>query len=176
MRINEPVAEAVLHPVRLRIVHALMDRELTARQLHSELSDIPQASLYRHVGRLVDAGVVRVTREEQVRGGTRRTYTAAEPKLGPQDFAAASSEDHQRYFAAFAGALLAGFERYLEQPSAEPTRDGVAYRQVPIWVTPAEARRLAAAVDELVQPLRERRGSRRQRATFAMVLHPDPKG
>jgi DNA-binding transcriptional ArsR family regulator len=168
--------ETVLHPVRLRIVHALMDRELTARQLGAVLSDIPQASLYRHVGRLVDAGVLRVTREEQVRGGTQRTYTVVESavSLGPGDFDAASPADHQRYFAAFVGALVAGFEQYLRTTGAAPTRDGVMYQQIPICVTPAESRQLTATITELLHPLRAPDGDRRRRrTTFAMVLHPD---
>lgn len=171
------IVETVLHPVRLRIVHALMDRELTARQLSAELSDIPQASLYRHVGRLVDAGVLRVTREERVRGGTQRTYTVVESAvtLGPRDFDAASPADHQRYFAAFVGALVAGFDQYLGSTGAAPTRDGVVYQQMPVWVTPAESRQLTAAVTDLLRPLRARTGGRRRRrTTFAMVLHPDP--
>ncbi|MFY1672346.1 helix-turn-helix domain-containing protein [Plantactinospora sp. WMMB334] len=169
--------ETVLHPVRLRIVHVLMDRELTARQLRAVLSDIPQASLYRHVGRLVDAGVLRVTREERVRGGTQRTYTVVESAviLGPQDFDDASFADHQRYFAAFIGALIAGFEQYLRTTGAAPTRDGVVYQQIPVWVTPAESRQLTAAITDLLHPLRTRKGrQRRRRTTFAMVLHPDP--
>jgi DNA-binding transcriptional ArsR family regulator len=175
-RPNAAIVETVLHPVRLRIVHALMDRELTARQLSAELSDIPQASLYRHVGRLVDAQVLRVTREERVRGGTQRTYTVVESAvaLGPRDFEAASPTDHQRYFAAFVGALVAGFEQYLRTAGATPHRDGVAYQQIPVWVTPAESRRLAAAITELLRPLRTRTDNRRRRrTTFAMVLHPD---
>ncbi|MFF5218031.1 helix-turn-helix domain-containing protein [Micromonospora sp. NPDC000442] len=176
-RSSAGIVETVLHPGRLRIVHALMHRELTARQLSAELSDIPQASLYRHVGRLVDAGVLRVTREERVRGGTQRTYTVVESAvtLGPHDFDAATPSDHQRYFAAFVGALVAGFEQYLRATDAAPTRDGVVYQQIPLWTTPAESRQLAAAITDLVRPLRTRsEGQRRRRTTFAMVLHPDP--
>ncbi|GAA2986261.1 helix-turn-helix domain-containing protein [Actinokineospora diospyrosa] len=167
--------ETVLHPVRLRIVHALVDRELTARQLSAELEDIPQASLYRHVGRLVDAGVLRVTREERVRGGTQRTYTVVESAvtLSPRDFTTASTDDHQRYFAAFVGALVAGFEQYLHSTTATPTRDGLVYQQIPVWLTPAESRKLAATITDLLTPLRARTGGKR-RTTFAMVLHPDP--
>ncbi|MEV6816450.1 helix-turn-helix domain-containing protein [Micromonospora sp. NPDC051296] len=177
VRPSAGIVETVLHPVRLRIVHALMDRELTARQLSAELSDIPQASLYRHVGRLVDAGVLRVTREERVRGGTQRTYTVVESAvaLGPRDLDAASPADHQRYFIAFVGALVAGFEQYLRTAGAAPTRDGVAYQQIPLWVTPAESRELAATITNLLRPLRARTGGRRRRrTTFAMIVHPDP--
>jgi len=170
------IVETVLHPVRLRIVHALLDRELTARQLNAELGDIPQASLYRHVGRLLAAGVLRVTREERVRGGTQRTYTVVESAvtLGPRDFDTASLGDHQRYFTAFVGALVTGFEQYLRTADAAPTRDGVVYQQLPVWVTPGESRQLAAAITDLLHPLRARTDGQRRRTTFAMVLHPDP--
>jgi hypothetical protein len=95
--------------------------------------------------------------------------------LGPRDFAAASPADHQRYFAAFVGALVAGFEQYLRATGAAPTRDGVVYQQIPVWVTPNESRQLAAAITDLLRPLRARTGARRRRrTTFAMVLHPGP--
>ncbi len=100
-----------------------------------------------------------------MRGGTQRTYTAAESAvtLGPRDFDTASPADHQRYFAAFVGALVAGFEQYLLTTGAAPHRDGVAYQQLPVWVTPDESRRLAAAVTDLLRPLRARTGNRRRR-------------
>jgi hypothetical protein len=87
------IVVSVLHPVRLRIVHALMDRERTTRQLSAEPNDIP------------------------------RTYAVAESaaELGPRDFEAASFADHQRYFAAFVGALVAGFEQYLWRMARDAT-------------------------------------------------------
>ncbi len=112
-----------------------------------------------------------------MRGGRQRTYTVVESAvaLGASDFGAASPADHQRYFAAFVGALAAGFEQYLRTAGAAPSRDGVAYQQIPVWVTPAESRQLAVTIADLLQPLRARTGGRRRRrATFAMVLHPDP--
>ena len=68
-------AELLLHPVRLRIMQAFLgDRALTTSQLSAELSDVPAASLYRHVARLVRANVLQVVAERQVRGAVERTY------------------------------------------------------------------------------------------------------
>ena len=54
-------ADLVLHPVRLQIIQAFLgDRALTTSQLQSEIPEVPAASLYRHVGRLVHAGVLAV--------------------------------------------------------------------------------------------------------------------
>jgi hypothetical protein len=57
-------AELLLHPVRLRVVQALLgDRVLTTGDLHAELPDVPTASLYRHVAVLAGAGVLEVAYE-----------------------------------------------------------------------------------------------------------------
>src|SRR5580693_5088430 len=68
-------ADLLLHPVRLRILQAFLgDRALTTSQLSAELSDVPAASLYRHVARLVDGGALQVVAERRIRGAVERTY------------------------------------------------------------------------------------------------------
>jgi DNA-binding transcriptional ArsR family regulator len=61
-------ADLLLHPVRLRILRAFLgDRALTTTELRTELPDVPPASLYRHVARLADGGVLSVVAERRVR-------------------------------------------------------------------------------------------------------------
>jgi Helix-turn-helix domain len=58
--------DVVLHPVRSRIVRSLLGSERrTASELTRLLPDVPLASLYRHLGALVDGKVLRVV------GGSR---------------------------------------------------------------------------------------------------------
>jgi len=71
-------ADLLLHPVRLRIVEAFLgDRALTTTQLRAELPDVPPASLYRQVARLVAAGVLGVVAQRRVRGALERTTCCA---------------------------------------------------------------------------------------------------
>jgi hypothetical protein len=68
-------ADVLLHPVRLRLIQAFLgDRALTTADLRDELPDVPPASLYRHIARLVDAAVLSVVSERRVRGALERTY------------------------------------------------------------------------------------------------------
>src|SRR6266536_6589940 len=68
-------ADLLLHPIRLRIVQAFLgDRALTTSALAAELADVPAASLYRHVARLVNAGALAVVAEPRVRGAMANTY------------------------------------------------------------------------------------------------------
>ena len=117
-------AETLLHPVAVPHRAGARRPPLTTQQLRAELSDVAQASLYRHVARLVDAGLLRVTDERSVRGGIERTYAVVDSavELGPEAFASATLDDHMRYFATFVGAVLVGV-RAVSAVRRSPTPD-----------------------------------------------------
>src|SRR5690348_17278201 len=66
--------DIVLHPVRMRILQNLATRNLTPLQLAEELVNVPQATLYRHLNKLVEAGVLLVVEERPVRGTVEKVY------------------------------------------------------------------------------------------------------
>ena len=67
--------ELLLHPVRLRIVHAVIDgRPFTTSDLCARLPDVSQATIYRQVALLAAGGLVELDREDRVRGAVERTY------------------------------------------------------------------------------------------------------
>ncbi len=168
-------ADLLLHPVRWRIVQAFIgDRTLTTADLHAELSDVPVASLYRHVGLLADAGVLSVVGERKARGTAERSYRldAAAASLGSAD--AMGAEDHRRAFRTFAAALLADFDRYLEQAGDVPdlARDRVGYRQAAVWVTDEEFDAMVADLAAVLRARMEHRpdGARRRRLVTTINL------
>ena len=162
--------DLLLHPVRLRIVQALLgDRTLTTADLRAELTDVPVASLYRHVALLADAGVLTVVGERKVRGAVERSYRLdlARASLDAGDAAAMTVEDHRRGFRTFAAMLIADFERYLEGSGGRPdlARDRIGYRQAAVWVTDEEFDELAAELGAVLRKRLEHRpeGARRRR-------------
>ena len=73
--LKKTAVDVLLHPIRLRIVRAFLgDAELTARDVAEKLDDVPQATLYRHLKHLADAGALIVISETPVRGAMERTY------------------------------------------------------------------------------------------------------
>ena len=125
--------DVLLHPIRLRIVRAFAGgAELTARDLAQRLDDVPQATLYRHVKRLVEAGALIVTSETPVRGALERTYRL-DPntgKVAPEDIGAIDPETHLKYFSIFVASLLEDFGRYMRADDVDVVRDDVHYLQV----------------------------------------------
>ena len=173
-------ADLLLHPVRLRIVEAFLgDRALTTSTLRSELGDIPAASLYRHIARLVEAGVLAVVSERRVRGALERTYvlrlTAATIAL--DELARMSREDHRQAFLAFVAGLLGDFDRYLARDEIDLLRDGVSYTTAGLWLNDAEFREMLLGLAQIIQPLLANPpGPGRKRRILTSVLLPGGPG
>jgi hypothetical protein len=174
-------ADLLLHPVRLRIVQAFLgDRALTTSQLSSELSDVPAASLYRHVARLVNAGVLQVVAERRVRGAVERTYVlrVVAASIGLDEIASMSIEDHRQAFMAFVAGLLADADRYLQRENVDPLRDGVSYRIAGMWLDDAEYADMARDLVRVLQPRlanAPRKGRRRRILATVLLLGEDAK-
>jgi DNA-binding transcriptional ArsR family regulator len=137
------------------VVHALAGAELTTADLCARMPDVPRVTMYRHVGLLADAGFLDVADEQRVRGTVERRYRLRRdrPRIDGEAAAAMSPDDHRRGFAAAVAVLLAEFNAYLDRPDANPTADGVSYRQGVLWLTPQE---LSELLTELLTALRPR--------------------
>ena len=169
-------ADLLLHPVRLRILQAFLgDRALTTTQLSAELSDVPAASLYRQVARLVDGGALQVVAERRVRGAVERTYVLrkAAARVRADEIAAMRTDDVRAMFMAFAAALLGDFDRYLQRGDPDLIRDGVAFGIEGLWLDDSE---FTEMMRDLYRVLDGRRanapGKGRRRRLLASVLLP----
>jgi len=169
-------SDLVLHPVRLRIVIECSSRATTTRELADRMPDVSQATLYRNISALVDAGVLQVVSERRIRGGVERTFRVADGAglLDSADAAAMSPDEHRRGFAIFAGALIGAFSRYLDRPDARPGEDPVGYRQVALWLNDDEVRKMTTALSSALAPFLENpEAPDRQRILLSTIVMPD---
>jgi DNA-binding transcriptional ArsR family regulator len=169
-------AEAILHPVRLRLIMTLTGREMTTQQIGEKLPDIAKASLYRHISTLYKAGVVRVVRETPVRGTVEKVYAIQEERahLEVQELADATPEDHVRYFTAFVGSLLAQFRALAHENEADLIAQGTAYSTAPFYLTDEEYRQTAQELDALLRPrLANAPDGKRRRRLISVIVLPD---
>lgn len=168
--------DVLLHPVRMRVVQALLDGStLTANQLRAELPDVPAASLYRHIAMLSEAGVLEVAHERRVRGALERGFRLHLPNavVTPEEARGLSRDDHRRAFTAYVAMLLADFDRYLAAPDVDVVGDGVSFTQAALWLTDDEFQSLRGELAGAITARRDNeRGGNRVKRLIGMVLMP----
>lgn len=169
--------EVVLHPVRMRILMAVAGRQMTAREISTALGDVPQATLYRHLNRLHERGVLSVVEERPIRGTVEKVYALNEQgeQMSPQELAALSVEDHLRYFATFVASLLEDFSRYARGAERlDLLADGVGYRKFPVELSDEELAAMTKAVNAAIMPyLSNKPTPERRRRIIATIILPD---
>jgi DNA-binding transcriptional ArsR family regulator len=177
--------DLALHPVRMRIIMLLSgSKGLTPQQMSDGMSDIPQATLYRHINRLVQGGILMVVEERPVRGTLEKVYALnaeGNQHLGPDDngleaFNRLSREEHLHYFTAFTMTLIDDFSRYLNHsPEGERNlaADGVGYHKLPLFLNDMEFVEFATAINQALAPFinLENTPERRKRV-FATIMMP----
>ena len=149
------ILELLLHPVRIRIVNAFSgERSRTTSEVCARLPDVSQATVYRHVAVLANAGVLAVADEKLVRGAVERHYRLVREhaRLDRQAAAQMTVDDHRRAFTAAMAALIADFGAYLDTQTSAPSPDLIGYRQIPLWLTDAERVELVHRLQEVLAP------------------------
>ena len=95
--------------------------------------------------------------------------------LSPEELANASRDDHLRYFTIFVTTLLSDFARYLRQDApVDLHADGVAYQEVPFYLSDDELAQAGAAMNQAALPFLENQPApHRRRRLFAVAIFPD---
>lgn len=171
-------ANLLLHPVRMRIIQAMIGQRRSTQQLQEWLPDIPQATLYRQLQKLVQAGILQVVEQKRIRGAVEKTYALAERggDIAQEDLASFDSDDHLRYFMMFLAQLLGDFGEYAGQESMDMARDGAGYRQIAVYLSEAEWKQMVTDLSAaVVKYLPNEPGPGRRRYSLATVLIPGPR-
>jgi DNA-binding HxlR family transcriptional regulator len=175
--LNEKL-DLILHPVRMKIVQALVGTSRTTHQLQDLLPDVPQATLYRQLQKLVKAGILEISERKQVRGTIEKTYTLSKnnQELTPEELQRMDGEEHMRYFMMFLANLVDEFGLYTRQTSFDLHQDGAGYRQAILHLNPPELAELASALRSALLPFVQHGPSPdRRRYSLATILIPEPK-
>ncbi|EEG77932.1 helix-turn-helix domain-containing protein [Dethiobacter alkaliphilus] len=143
----------LLHPIRMRIMQSLLGgKEHTAQEISQKVSDVPQATLYRHLNKLVEAEILEVVKENRVRGTVEKVYALSDQlqSVTAEEIKKASRQDHLNFFFSFLTNLLGDYEKYLQQENIDLEKDGVSYRQASLYLSNEELTELLTEMRKVV--------------------------
>ncbi|OBZ10644.1 hypothetical protein A8L34_18860 [Bacillus sp. FJAT-27264] len=168
-------ADLILHPIRMRIIQSLArGGKRTTGQLVQEMSDIPQATMYRHLNKLLKAGLLQVAGENKVRGTVEKVYYLAQGSedLTPPDVTEQSSEEHLTLFMRFVSSLIGDFSQYVGQDKYDMRQDGISFRQVHLHLNDEEYADLLGEIRQAMHKYsgNEEGGERRRRMISTIVI------
>ncbi|MFZ0447056.1 MAG: helix-turn-helix domain-containing protein [Bacillus sp. (in: firmicutes)] len=170
--------KVILHPVRMKIIQALINgKEMTVQELSKWAEDVPQATLYRHLNKLLDAGFIRVVQENPVRGAVEKVYALKEPNIQSQeDFLKLTKEEHLELFLTFTTQLMSLYESYLSQEKIDLVKDGVSYTIANLNLTDQEFIELMQGIGTLIQSaIGNEPTPERKPRNIATIIIPDAK-
>lgn len=138
---DSKLLSCILNPVRMRIIQALAkNKNMTVQQIAQELPDVPQATLYRHLSKLVEVKAIKVVKENKIRGVLEKVYAL---ETNPYTVVTkalenADKEEYLNLFYNFLMILLGDFEKYISLENADLQKDGVAFRSAALYLSDDE--------------------------------------
>ena len=75
---TDRLMECITNPVKCKLLLEIHSQgKATAKQLADIYNDIPQATLYRYLKKMLSDGIIQVVEETPVRGTVEKTYSLA---------------------------------------------------------------------------------------------------
>lgn len=172
---DNSILSVILNPIRMRIIQALIkNKEMTVQQIAKELPQVPQATLYRHLNKLLKANAIVVVKENKIRGTVEKTYgLEKDPYLSiTKELDKDGKEEYLNLFYNYLMILLGDFERYISIETSDLAKDGVTFRSAAIYLSDEEYREFLGDLINAFDKIRDNKASpdRRLRKISTIVM------
>ena len=169
-------ADLIIHPVRLRVLQLLGQKPLTTSELDALIPDVAKSSLYRHLKKLLEGGLVEIAETHLVKGTEEKSYRLiASPTITQEDVLLMSKNDHLRYFSTYVAGLVQDFKAYLDsQETLNMLSDRAGYSEILFYASTEELDALFATLKESLLRLKNQPsqpGRRLRKLVF--INHPE---
>lgn len=150
---TDKIMECITNPVKCKLLLEIYSQgQTTAKHLSDAFDDIPQATLYRNLKKMLSDGVLKVVEETQVRGTLEKTYALAHDLN--KDFETILAENSgtlymqtfMQYFLGFAKQ----FQEYCKSPNINIKEDMSGFSLSHIYLSDDELTELIKGVSSII--------------------------
>lgn len=169
-------ADLIIHPIRLRILQLLSREPLTINKLDQLMPDVAKSSLYRHIRKLLDGGLIEIAETHPVKGTPENTYSLMQaPHINADEVQQMSKEDYLRYFSSYVAGLVQGFKAYLDsQERPDLVSDRVGFSEILFYANTEEFDALFIPIrDQLSKISQQPPQSGRRLRKLVLINHPE---
>lgn len=171
--------DCITNPVRCKLLLEIHKQgKATAKHLSDLYKDIPQATLYRHLKKMLNSGILEVVDETQVRGTLEKTYALAfninnqmETMLEEN-----SGELYLQYFMQYIMGFAKQFQQYCQSPDINIKEDMTGFSLSPLYLSDEELTALVTNISQIIGSVKnnEPKADRKLR-TIGIIISPAEK-
>lgn len=147
------IFESMMNPIRMKIIQAIIKNErATTKDIAKECGEVPQATLYRNINRLIKDNIIIVESENKVRGVMEKVYKInIDPFEEIENIAKENNKEKVlNLFYNFMMTLMKDFESYSKREEINILEDIVGFRSYPVYLTDEEAKEMMLEIRESI--------------------------
>lgn len=173
---NEKLLSCITNPIKCKLLLEINSAEkTTAKHLCEAYRDIPQATLYRYLKKMLKDEIIKVVAENQIRGTIEKIYSLnfdfeKEFKENADHF---SGKAYMQLFMQYMLGLLSEFREYTSLPDIDVAKDGSGFTLYPIYLSTSEINELVLKFSDLLAPYRNNKKEKdRNLHSIALIITP----
>ena len=170
--------DLLVHPIRLRIVTAMSNDQMTSKEIAEALPDIPQTTLYRHINALIEGGLLEIVEEIPQRGTVERVLGfKTQPSLQPEDLIGLSKDKLKDTFTLIMYTLLnealGTLDKFPEDQEIDLLREGFQFSECQLNLTDEEYNQMNQKILQImVEAMNHKPAPERKRRIFSYMFIP----
>lgn len=174
--LNLKIMECVSNPIKCRLlIEILKSGETTAKFLAEKCVDIPQTTLYRHLKRMTEDGILQVVNETQIRGTVEKTYAVTfDLKDTDAMIGENSGKMYMQMFLQYILTFAKQFQTYCNTPGIDIKNDKSGFSLSYVYLTDEELENAIAAISKILSPLQNNKPAPdRKLRTIGVIISPE---
>lgn len=173
---TDKLMDCITNPVKCKLLLEIHSRgKATAKHLADIYNDIPQATLYRHLKKMLSDGILQVVEETQVRGTVEKTYALAfnisdnmETMLETN-----SGELYMQYFMQYIFGFAKQFQEYCQSPNINIKKDMTGFSLSPLYLSDDELTSLVTSISQIINAVKNNEPNpERKLRTIGVIISP----
>lgn len=174
---NKNLMDCLQNPIKCKILLSVRaEGQTTAKQLAEANKTIPQATLYRHLGKMTNDGILKVVQENRIRGVVEKVYALAEElAVKPTVLAQLSGEAYMSLFTEYVMNIMGEFSAYTSGEGIDIANDGSGFSVIPIYATKEELQEIGSKIVAALTPFMQNEPSPERRYHTVSLIVTPPK-
>ncbi|HJC24667.1 MAG TPA: helix-turn-helix domain-containing protein [Candidatus Eisenbergiella merdavium] len=173
---TDKLMDCIVNPVKCKLLLEIHSQgKTTAKHLADTYNDIPQATLYRHLKKMLSDGILQVVEETQVRGTVEKTYSLAYGINSTMEtmLKENSGELYMQYFIQYILGFAKQFQKYCQSPNINIQKDMTGFSLSPLYLSDDELTSLVTDISRIIGAVKNNKPNpERQLRTIGVIVSP----